>query len=319
MRQAFRCAAAGVLGGDVPIAPARHGLPHYRPIPAAARMPGRSGGDRSGKDVEAMVQAIFVVGTGRSGTHFTCRALAGFANVTDPLGGNENHDVLKEIATAALYHRSLPTSVLAYYSERRAELAPGQVLLDQHHPNIFFFQQISKVFDDLIYLFPARPVVQVIASMMRHRGVMSWYQVARDGYSPLSFTKRVPVPNRFLGIRDRADLDTLPTHLLCALRVLAHNRQMAELAAADPRCRVVSYQALVHDQEAAFARVFDDAERESLGAFSVVEPGNPASLEKYTDVLTATQIREIHDLEAQISPAPLPPRRPQAYRMPLQG
>jgi hypothetical protein len=253
-----------------------------------------------------MVQAIFVVGTGRSGTHFTCRALAGFANITDPLGGHENHDVLKEVASRRCI-TALPTSVLAYYSEaRKAELSPGQVLLDQHHPNIFFFDQISQVFDDVIYLYPSRPVVQVVASMMRHRGVMSWYQVARDGFSPLSFTRRVPVPNRFLGIRDKTDLDTLPTHLLCALRVMAHNRLMAELAAADPRCRMISYEALVRDQQAAFASVFDLRERAALGSFTIVEPGNTASLEKYAEVLSPAQIAEIGDLEAQMARAPVP-------------
>jgi hypothetical protein len=266
-----------------------------------------------------MVQAVFVVGTGRSGTHFTCRALAGFANVTDPLGGNENHEVLKQIATAALYHRPMPMSALAYYQERRAELGEGQVLLDQHHPNIFFFDEVSGVFDDLVYLYPSRPVVQVVASMLRHRGVMSWYQVARDGFSPLSFTRRVPVPNRFLGIRSRADLDTLPTHLLCALRVLAHNRRMAELSAVDPRCRMISYEALVHDQEAAFATVFDAQERAALGAFAVVEPGNPASLDKYTDVLNPTQISEIEELEAQMLHAPVPVRDVPGEEMRLRG
>lgn len=253
-----------------------------------------------------MVQAVFVVGTGRSGTHFTCRAMAGFANVTDPLGGQENHDVLKGIATSALYHRPLPTSVLAYYSARKDALGEGRVLLDQHHPNLFFFDQISQVFDDLVYLYPSRPVVQVVASMMRHRGVMSWYQVARDGFSPLSFTKRVPVPNRFLGLRDRAELETLPTHLLCALRVLAHNRRMAELAAADPRCRTISYEALVRDQEAAFEAVFDARERAALGPFRVVEPGNPASLEKFREVLSPAQIAEIAALEAEVADLPPP-------------
>jgi hypothetical protein len=99
--------------------------------------------------------------------------------------------------------------------------------------------------------------------------------------SPLSFTKRVPVPNRFLGIRDKRRSRRRCRPIFCArLRVMAHNRQMAELAAADPRCRMVSYEALVRDQEAAFATVFDARERAALGAFRVVEPGNPASLEK---------------------------------------
>jgi hypothetical protein len=74
-------------------------------------------------------------------------------------------------------------------------------------PNIFFFDQISKVFEDLIYLYPMRPVVQVVASMMRHRGVMSWYQVARDGF------RRCPSPSAcrcrtgFSASATSADLD----------------------------------------------------------------------------------------------------------------
>jgi hypothetical protein len=90
---------------------------------------------------------------------------------------------------------------------------------------------------------------------------------------------------------------------------MAHHRQMAELAAADPRCRVVSYEALVRDQEAAFATVFDDAER-GVGRSRVVEPGNPASLEKYTEVLTPAQIAEIDDLEAQMARRRCRPRTP---------
>lgn len=263
-----------------------------------------------------MVQAVFIVGTGRSGTHFTCRALAGFANVTDPLGGNEDHDVLKQIALSALYHRPLPSGVLAYYAARKDALGPGQVLLDQHHPNIFFFDQLSRVFDDLVFLYPSRPVVQVVASMLRHKGVLSWYKVARDGLSPLSFTRRVPLPNRFLGLRDRTDLDTLPPHLLCALRVLAHNREMARLTASDPRCRTIAYEDLVSDQRAAFEAVFDARERATLGDFEVVEQANPASLDKYREVLSPAQVAEIAALEARMADAsvPLSPDRGEGRR-----
>ena len=40
------------------------------------------------------MKAIFVVGTGRSGTHFTARLLNGFENVYDPLNGKEKSKIL---------------------------------------------------------------------------------------------------------------------------------------------------------------------------------------------------------------------------------
>lgn len=246
-----------------------------------------------------MVDAVFVVGTGRSGTHFTCRALSGFANIHDPLKGREKMRILRDVATAAIFHDHMPERAIRYYEKRKTEVAAPSVFVDQHHPNLYFTDQLARIFDDPIFLYPRRPVVQVVASMLKHSGVLNWYRFARKNLAATENAPSMPFPNRFLGLTDPGQLDALDVHQLCALRVLRHNAEMTRLANTDPRHRFVSYKNLVLDQEAAFHSAFSPADRQALGEFRVVEEGKPASLDKYRSVLSAEQILDIETLEAE--------------------
>lgn len=48
------------------------------------------------------MDAVFIVGTGRSGTHFTCRSILGFSNAFDPHNGRECLETLRSVAQAAI-------------------------------------------------------------------------------------------------------------------------------------------------------------------------------------------------------------------------
>jgi len=85
-----------------------------------------------------MLNSIFIVGTGRSGTHFTCRSISGFKNIFDPQTGKENVPVLKQIATSAIHHQSYPQIAKSYYSDIKSNLKNDSIFIDQHHPNIFY-------------------------------------------------------------------------------------------------------------------------------------------------------------------------------------
>jgi hypothetical protein len=152
------------------------------------------------------------------------------------------------------------------------------------------------MFDGFVFLYPRRPAHQIVASMLRHKGVMSWYSYARNWRR--RWFRRVPYPNRFLGLSRASDISTLPTHLLCAHRAIAH-RQAYETAVAqggaDLRC--VDYEALVDDPLAAFSQVFNKSELDRLGDFTLLEKPNRESLTKYRDVLDDRQVAEIQDLE----------------------
>jgi hypothetical protein len=243
------------------------------------------------------LDAIFIVGTGRSGTHFTCRALSGFANIFDPMEGIENFTILNQIARSAIYHRDLPQKVIKYYQNRKNNKKLDEVFLDQHPPNIFFTNQLSEVFRNAIFLFPYRPVVQVVASMLQHEGILSWYELAHKSFKPFSSVQRLPIPNRFLGIDSRKELTDFKLHELCALRVLSHNLTMKRLTLENKNCRMISYEGLIIDQKAEFSTTFSNSELDKLGTFSLIEKSNPASARKYKSVLTQDQISDILEIE----------------------
>lgn len=241
-------------------------------------------------DLNLAMNAIFVVGTGRSGTHFTVRLLNGFAHAHDPLSGEENPRILWDIATAAIHNR-LPSRVTTDYYRDCLNHHDG-VFLDQHHPNLFFARYWAEMFDGIVLLYPRRPVHQVVASMLRHTGVMSWYSYAQNWRQ--RWLNRVPYPNRFLGISCASDISTLPTHLLCAHRVIAHQKAFeSAVTQGGADLRSIDYEALVDDPLSEFSRVFDESELQKLGNFTLCERPNRQSLTKYRDVLNDRQVAEI--------------------------
>lgn len=245
------------------------------------------------------MKGIFIVGTGRSGTHFTVRLLNGFANARDPLNGEENRTILYDVAKAAIHHR-MPSQATAEYYRKLLASTDG-VLLDQHHPNLFFLHHWAGMFPGLVFLHPVRPAYQIVASMLRHEGVMAWYDYA--GRFRQRTINRIPYPNRFLGLDRFSDIRTMPRHLLCAHRVLAHRKAFeAALPGMGGALRGVRYEDLVADPEAEFARVFTPGERAILGPFTLTETPNAASLTKYRDVLDDAQVAEIAALEQRMFP-----------------
>lgn len=261
-----------------------------------------------------MVKAIFVVGTGRSGTHFLCRSLGGFRNVVDPLKGHENAPILRQIALSAIHHHQLPNRVIEYYEKAKMKLGPKDVFLDQHHPNIFFFDNLLSVFEDILFLCPRRPLVQVVASMLQHNGALSWIDYAKESfkrqnadscssvsrlYTEFSSKEPVPMPNQFLGVTGWQQLFEADLYLLCAFRVLSHYQTMIRLQSRDSRCRFLGYENLINTPENELKSVFSADELEQLGQFEMKEKADKAPLSKFRSVLTADQINRLEEIESE--------------------
>lgn len=136
--------------------------------------------------------------------------------------------------------------------------------------------------------------------MLRHNGVMNWYNYARDWRQRT--VRRLPYPNQFLGLNRFLDVDALPPHLLCAHRVIGHHRAYRRLVGEmSGALRAINYEALVNDPFAEFTRVFTTDEIATLGAFSLVETPKAQSLSKFRDVLSDQQVAEIDALEHRMS------------------
>ncbi|WP_146681714.1 hypothetical protein [Thioclava sp. F28-4] len=250
------------------------------------------------------MRAIFVVGTGRSGTHFTTRLLNGFKNINDPQKGREHPRILKDVAQAAIHHKLPSSTTENYYREHISK--DGPIFLDQHHPNLFFTQHWSKKFEGITFIYPNRPTHQVVASMLRHQGVMEWYKYATNWKHRLRYSKGCgrpfltppPFPNLFLGIENSAEIRDLPIHLLCARRVIAH--RLAYIRAGkdiNSDMRSINYENLVGDPEKEFSRVFSNDEIEALGSFERREIPERGSLSKFREILNDKEVFEISEME----------------------
>lgn len=245
---------------------------------------------------QKMIFSVFIVGSGRSGTHYTARAMSGFENIHDPHNGREFSEILYPIAIAVIEHRTYPKKVKSYYSRVKHRFSDtGQVFIDQHHPNLFFVEDLRKIFpDNAVFVYPDRPIVQIVASMLKHEGVLSWYKYATKRRL---FNRPPPYPNQFLGIRDENIIHEGPLHLLCAYRAIVHKKKMLELVRKYDCCRFINYENLVMDQEGELQRIFMADELQKLGNFTVKEKPLIESLQKYHDVLSKLQISEIEQLE----------------------
>jgi hypothetical protein len=231
---------------------------------------------------KGMVQNIFVVGTGRSGTHFVARSLRGFKNTRDPLAGREDNGLLRRVAHDAMLANPLSQECIANIRKRTS---PRKTLIDQHHPLLFFTKDLVKEFPGALFLYINRPIEQVVASMLSHSGVLDWYQRLKDPTGPLS---RAPFPNQFFGLFARAEIHNLSVTRLCARRWLAHRSMAQQL-----KLKTLEYENLVADQFSEYSRVLDERILIDLGQFRQRIKANPDSLVKWKSSLSKSQTDEL--------------------------
>jgi hypothetical protein len=193
---------------------------------------------------------IFVIGTGRSGTHFLTSCLIGHNQIFDLAGGKENPLVFRAITAAALDHKrasSALSKAKKVYSALASSVSPAW-FVDQTHPNIWFAEYWSNIYPAAIFLGIIRNPYSVVASMMKHRGVSAW-----------NFEwGRYPVPNRFLGIttENASRYDKMSLAERCALRWVSHYRRLHQLERSlHGKLSIVIYEDLCEIPQMALSKV----------------------------------------------------------------
>lgn len=134
---------------------------------------------------------LFIVGTGRSGTHYLCKCISRIEGVDDLFGGKESKYIFNHVAKSAVNGKSLGAAVIGYYSIAK-RIARPNLLLDQTHPMLWYVESILQQFPKAKFVALKRDVYSVVYSMINHRGVSAW----GDDF------KKYPVPNKFLGISE---------------------------------------------------------------------------------------------------------------------
>jgi hypothetical protein len=184
---------------------------------------------------------IFVIGSGRSGTHLVGNVLDSHPEIAATI---EEPGIFETVTTMALdpsTEATLFPQLIGLYEEAHAKV-PDKHYADKSHPNIWLAEDLADSFDEAVFVGIQRNPHATVASMLRHDGVTVWHERWRD----------FPVPNRFLGITEELaeEYDSLPMETKFAIRWRAHADQMARLRESlGPRMMYVDYDRLLQDEQ----------------------------------------------------------------------
>jgi hypothetical protein len=227
-------------------------------------------------------RAAFVIGTGRSGTHWLGNSLGDHPEVRATVEAEPMFWMSTRMALDPTREKELfPKLVRAY---RKELLRSGSRLyVDKTHPNIWHAEQLKRSFREALFVGIERDPYATVASMMVHEDVSEWHRRWRE----------FPVPNRFLGITPElaAIYDDLPLPAQCARRWMAHHERMEQLRGTlGTALLVISYEEFARDTDVVVER---------LRTFLGVEAPLPVpevkveSLAKWRDQLSDSDVRDI--------------------------
>lgn len=248
----------------------------------AHRLRVRLGELTAGAAAAAERRVVFIVGTGRSGTHW----LGWICESHPELAVTIERPPIFEWVTEAAIHpdraaRLLPKLVRRYTAEAR--LCEPRLYVDKSHPNLWLADELAAALPRAKFIGVRRGVHGTVASMLQHAGVLRWVQEWR----------RYPVPNRFLGITSAwaEHYEALSLPARCALRWKAHEAQLDALAARlGERFLSLTYEDIFADPPGELARI-----QAFLGLtrpFPLPEIKR-ASLDRWRDELSAADLADI--------------------------
>ncbi len=168
----------------------------------------------------SVTRPVFVIGTGRSGTHWLGYSLRDHPEVRATIESSPMFGLSTKMALdPSLETRLFRILVLAY--KWQLFKSEPRLYLDKSHPNIWIADKLKVAFPKSLFVGIERSPYATVASMMKHKGVSAWHKR----------WKEFPVPNRFLGITTElaSIYEDIPFASQCAMRWVAHHNKMNEL------------------------------------------------------------------------------------------
>jgi hypothetical protein len=230
---------------------------------------------------------IFVIGSGRSGTHWLGYILEAFPETHVTVEKPPIFPWVVEMAQRpGTEDRLFPQLAGRYRAEHRAVLPKHYV--DKSHPNLWLAERLADEFPEARFVAIWRSLEGTVASMLKHEGVRHWVEVwDRSGGT-----------NRFLGVTR----ELIPAYrnmsktARCAVRVIAHAAEIDRLTKVlGQRLHVVAYDGLHRDP---------DVEIERLAAFlglpvpSSVPTPDAGSRWKWRTQLSDADLADIREVAA---------------------
>ena len=239
-----------------------------------------------------LMKGMFIIGTGRTGTHLMCNTLLTYENVRDDVkrkgpSAVENTKRLTEVTQAAVLSKPLPEHVVKSYSKA---MQNDKVFVNQDHPNLWHVQQLLDTFPDIIFFAMKRPIVQVVSSMMQKNATHHWFEWGKDN---------TEFPNKFLGLKLKESVSELSKEELCTHRVRSHYKEIDRIKKIyKDKVIIVDFEELVksngsHD----YLRTIMGSQLKELGKKIKKYKTHPEVLEKFKSKLSQKQLNKITKLE----------------------
>jgi hypothetical protein len=228
---------------------------------------------------------IFIIGTGRSGTHWLGQSLADHPEVRATVEEQPMFDLATKMALNPALEKALFDKLVSAYKWQLLESAP-RLYLDKTHPNIWLAEKLKATFRSALFVGIERNAYATVASMLKHSGVSGWHARWRE----------FPVPNRFLGITPKMAkrYDTVPRAAQCAIRWLAHRDRMTTLRLTlGSSLMVISYETFAESTEQTIRQLQHFL---GLGTAIPVPHVNRDSLHKWQTQLSVDEVRQIQSI-----------------------
>ena len=233
-------------------------------------------------NVHPYSRKIFIIGCGRSGTHWLGYILSGHPDIRVTI---EKKAVFARVTAMALDNSKIRRHLKPLIRRYRLEhaLVSPRHYADKSHPNIWFVEELASVFHRAFFVGIQRGPYGTVSSMLKHKGVLSWY----DRW------EKFPVPNRFLGITP-ANIEAYRKLSLagkCAMRWVSHAERMKEIKENFPeRAHIIQYEKLILETQEELCRL---QEFLGLSAPIPVPEVKAGSLDKWRSGLTAEDCADI--------------------------
>jgi len=186
-----------------------------------------------------MARAVFVIGTGRSGTHWLGYQLDKHPDVETTIEDRKIFSLVTERALDFGKRKKLYPKLVRRY-KKNIKRTKSAYYADKSHPNIWLVEDLSRDLPGSRYIGIVRNPYATIASMLKHSGVRAWHSRWRE----------FGVPNPFLGITtDMVDsYEDMSLTEKCFLRWLSHYDRMQDLKGRTDML-VISYENFALKQE----------------------------------------------------------------------
>lgn len=166
-------------------------------------------------------KVIFIVGTGRSGTHLIGRTLGSDLKVEAFIESTDFFQRFTELAVqpnSSIVFKELKRVIESY--KEFLNSVDKNIILEKTHPNLWHAEALATAIPNSYFVAIKRNVYATVSSMLEHGGILNWY-------SKLPLDK----PNSFLGItpENSAYFKDLPIESKCALRWKSHMKEIKRL------------------------------------------------------------------------------------------